>query len=109
MPDRDDEERRIIHIGPDADPAVWGDDDDDGPSFLISDARQRVQQRERAEKEATQLARRLILAFLAVMALAFVFHVLMPAFSLALPPLVPILCYVAIFAGAVMTARDQNR
>lgn len=109
MAHRDDDDRRIIHIGPDADPGGWGDDDDDAPSFLISDARERVQRRERAEKEAAQLARRLVLAFLAVVALAFVFHVLMPAFSLALPPLVPILCYVAIFAGAVMTARDQAR
>lgn len=110
MRPRDDQDRRIIHIGPGQDPADWSDDDDDDqPSFLIQDARDRLQRRERADREAAQLARRLLFAFIAVVGLAVVFHVAMPAFGLYLPAIVPILCYVAILAGAVLTARDQAR
>ena len=53
MRSRDDQDRRIIHIGPDQDPADWSDnDDDDRPSFLIQDARERLQKRERADRES---------------------------------------------------------
>jgi hypothetical protein len=110
MRHRDDEPRRIIHIGPDQDPADWSDDDgDDAPSFLIEEARERVRRREQADKESVQLARRLVFAFVAVVLLAVVFHVALPAFGLYLPPIVPILCYVAIAAGAILTARDGAR
>lgn len=110
MRPRDDHDRRIIHIGPDQDPADWSDDDaDDQPSFLIQDARDRLQRRERADKEAAQLARRLLIAFVAVVVLAVVFHIVLPSFGLALPPIVPILSYLAIVAGAVLTARDNAR
>jgi hypothetical protein len=109
MRSRDDQDRRIIHIGPDQDPADWSDNDDDRPSFLIQDARERLQKRERADRESSELARRLLYAFFAVVGLAVVFHVAMPAFGLYLPAIVPILCYVAILVGAVLTARDQNR
>lgn len=110
MRPRDDETRRIIHIGPDADPADWSDDEgDDAPSFLIEEARERVRRRDAADKEAVQLARRLVVAFIAVVLLAVVFHIVMPAFGLYLPPIVPILCYVAIAAGAILTARDAGR
>lgn len=108
MPSPSDPDRRMIHIGPGADPDAWSDRDDDGPSFLIEEARERLQRRERVEKEGVRLARRLVLAFVAVMILAVSFHIVMPAFGLYLPPVVPILCYVAIAAGAIMTARDQN-
>ena len=110
MRPRDDETRRIIHIGPDADPAAWSDDDpDDGPSFLIEEAREKVRRREQIDKESVQLARRLVFAFIAVVLLAVVFHIVMPAFGLYLPPIVPILCYVAIATGAILTARDGAR
>ncbi len=110
MRPRDDQDRRIIHIGPDHDPADWSDnDDDDQPSFLIQEARERLQSRERADRENSALARRLLYAFFAVVGLAVVFHIAMPAFGLYLPAVVPILCYVAILAGAVLTARDQSR
>ena len=111
MPSPSDPDRRMIHIGPGADPDAWSDrdnDDDDGPSFLIEEARERLQRRERSEKEGARLARRLVLAFVAVVILAAGFHIVMPAFGLYLPPVVPILCYVAIAAGAIMTARDQG-
>lgn len=109
MRSRDDQDRRIIHIGPDQDPADWSDKDDDQPSFLIQEARERLERRERADRESSELARRLLYAFFAVVGLAVVFHIAMPAFGLYLPAIVPILCYVAILAGAVLTARDQNR
>lgn len=108
MPTPSDPDRRMIHIGPGADPDAWSDRDDDQPSFLIEEARDRLHRRERSEKEGVRLARRLVLAFVAVMILAVSFHIVMPAFGLYLPPVVPILCYVAIAAGAIMTARDQG-
>lgn len=112
MRNRDDEPRRIIHIGPDSDPndPAWsGDEDDDAPSFLIRDARERVQRQDNADKETVQLARRLVIAFAAVVLLAFVFHIVMPAFGLYLPPIVPILSYAAIALGTILTARDGGR
>lgn len=114
MPSPSDPDRRMIHIGPGADPVAWSDRDDrddrddEGPTFLIEEARERLQRRERSEKESVRLARRLVLAFVAVMILAVSFHIVMPAFGLYLPPVVPILCYGAIAAGAIMTARDQG-
>jgi hypothetical protein len=106
----DDESRRIIHIGPDGERADWsGENLDDAPSYLIEDARERLRRSRQAEKESVQLARRLLFAFLAVVLLAVVFHIVMPAFGLYLPPVVPILCYVAIATGAILTARDNGR
>ena len=111
MRPRDDQDRRIIHIGPDSDPADWSDpaDPDDGPSFLIQDARERLERTDRADREAVQLARRLLFAFFAVVVLAVVFHVALPAFGQRLPVIVPFLCYVAIAAGAILTAREDRR
>lgn len=115
MPRPDDPDQQgIIHIGPGSDPnqTPWSDrsdrDDGDTPSFLIGDARERLQRRQHAEREGVRLARRLVLAFVAVVLLAAAFHIVMPAFGLYLPPILPILCYVAIAAGAIMTARDQG-
>jgi uncharacterized membrane protein YbhN (UPF0104 family) len=109
MRPRDDQDRRIIHIGPDADPAGWTDDPEDGPPFLIKDARERPERAEQADRETAEVARRLVYAFVVVVLLAVVFHVAMPAFGLHLPAIVPILCYLAILAGAVLTARDNAR
>ena len=49
-----------------------------------------------------------MVAFVAVVLLAVVFHVVMPIFGLRLPAIVPILCYAAIAFGAILTARDQD-
>lgn len=105
-PRDDDPPRRIVHIGPgdDADTPTW--DDDDRPSFLIEDARRRIHAEQSADKERSALANRLLIAFVAVVLLAVVFHIVMPAFKLHLPPIVPILSYAAIAAGAILTARD---
>jgi hypothetical protein len=108
MRPRDEQPRRIIHIGPDADPTVPDrQEEHDAPSFLIEDARERVRREDDAARERTQLARRLTIAFIAVVLLAVGFHIIMPAFGLRLPPLVPVLSYAAIAAGAILTARDN--
>lgn len=106
MRDRDEEDRRIVHIGPKA----QGPDAplDDQPSYLIEEARERIRKADQREKETTAVARRLIVAFIAVVLLAVVFHIVMPVVGLHLPPIVPILCYVAIAFGAILTARDQD-
>lgn len=108
MPTPSDPDRRIIHIGPGAEAESWSDRDDDGPSFLLEEARERIHRRERSEKEGVRLARRLVMAFVAVAILAAVFHIAMPAFGVHLPPVVPILCYVTIATGAIMSARNPG-
>lgn len=109
-PRDDDQDRRIIHIGPDQDPADWSDDaDDDRPSFLIEEARERLQKRERVDRETSALTRRLLYAFFAVVILAVSFHVVVPAFGLYLPPVVPIMCYAAILAGSVLSIFENAR
>lgn len=102
----DGEPRRIVHIGP---PEAHrpGAPLDDQPSFLIEEARERIRADDDRNKEASALARRLVYAFVAVAVLALVFHVVMPAFKLHLPPVVPLMCYAAIAAGAILTAREN--
>jgi len=100
------EPRRIVHIGPgDAEPRP-GAPLDDQPSYLIEEARERVRQDDDRNREVSLVAKRLVVAFVLVAVLAVVFHIVMPAFGLRLPPVVPLLCYAAIAFGAIMTARD---
>ena len=105
----ENEPRRIVHIGPgDAEPRP-GAPLDDQPSYLIEEARERIRDEQRIKdqhKEVSLVARRLVIAFVLVAILAVVFHIVMPAFGLRLPPVVPLMCYAAIAFGAIMTARD---
>lgn len=108
MRPRDDQPRRVVHIGPDHDPTDTRSDGEERPSFLIEDERTRVEAEQGRKRENNALARRLVGAFVAVVLLAVVFHLVMPAFKLRLPPVVPVLCYLAIAAGAILSARDAN-
>ncbi len=100
------ERRRIVHIGPGDPEPRPGAPLDDQPSFLIEEARERLRSEEDRNKEVSAVARRLVVAFVLVVILAVVFHIVMPAVGLRLPPVVPLLCYAAIAFGAIMTARD---
>lgn len=98
--------RRIVHIGPGDPEPRPGAPLDDQPSYLIEEARERLRHDDDRNKEVSQVARRLVVAFVFVVILAVVFHIVMPAVGLRLPPIVPLLCYAAIAFGAIMTARD---
>ncbi|MFK7960724.1 MAG: hypothetical protein AB8G96_09370 [Phycisphaerales bacterium] len=101
-----DDQRRIVHVGP-SEEARPGAPLDDQPSYLIEEARERLRKDDDHNKEASAVARRLVIAFVAVAILAVVFHVVMPAFGLALPPVVPLMCYAVIAAAAILTLRDE--
>ncbi len=79
----------------------------DDPATLLEEARQRVRDEDRKNRESSKLARRLLVALLAIAVLGTVFYLLMPRFGLRLPPLVPVLCFISIAAGALLTFRED--
>lgn len=97
--DNDDHERSPqFFIGP-------GSSDD--PGTLLDEARQRVRDEDARNKESHKLARRLLMALLLIVLLSVVFYVVMPYYGLRLSPMVPLLCFISIVAGAVLTYRDS--
>lgn len=78
-------------------------------SYLIDEARERIREEDDRNKEGVKLARRLIVAFVLVCLLGIVFYAVLPQWGLRLPPIVPALSFIAIFAGAVLTALDENK
>jgi len=78
------------------------------PNALLDDARRRVRSEDERNKESFKLARRLLLAFVFIVLLGVVFYLVLPYYGLRLPPLVPILCFGAIAAGAILSFRDSG-
>lgn len=76
------------------------------PDSLLDDARARVREEDDRNKESHRLAKRLFIALLAIIALGVIFYFVFPAFGLRLPPFVPMLCYAAIAAGAILSYRE---
>ena len=76
------------------------------PESLLKDARDRVRKEDERNKESSRLARRLFVALLLIVMMGIVFYLVLPYFGLRLPPLVPLLCYAAIAAGAILSFRD---
>ncbi len=93
--------------------------DDRVPQFLIGpeshgdslmdEARERVRQEDEQNKEGVKLARRLVIAFILIVLLGVVFYVVLPQYGLKLDPIVPVLSFLAILIGAVMTAVEENK
>lgn len=96
------------------------DDQDRSPQFfigpetrgevpsLLDDARDRVRDEDEKNKESARLARRLFMALILIAAMSIVFYVVMPYYGLRLPPYVPILCFISIATGAILTYRDTG-
>lgn len=78
-------------------------------SYLIEDARERIREQDEQNKEGVKLARRLIVAFILILLLGVIFYAVLPQWGLRLPPIVPALSFIAILAGAVLSAMDQTK
>ncbi|RMH12962.1 MAG: hypothetical protein D6695_05360 [Planctomycetota bacterium] len=97
---RDPDGRMLI--GPGFDPAASPLDDQ--PAELIESARHRLRESERKPREDIQIMRRLIVAFLLVAVIAVLSFVILPQYGLHLPPMVPLLAFVVIVVGSLMSA-----
>lgn len=75
----------------------------------MDEARERVRAEDEQNKEGVKLARRLVVAFILILILGVVFYVVLPEYGLKLDPMVPVLSFVAILVGAVMTAAEENK
>jgi len=78
---------------------------DDAPDVLIDHARESLrheQASQRHEEQGKRLARRLFIAFVIVMLLAFGFFVLLPQFGMEMPPIVPLMAFGVILAAALL-------
>lgn len=78
----------------------------DDPESLLKDARKRVRDEDDRNKESHRLARRLFVALLLIILLGIIFYLVLPTYGLRLPPFLPILCYAAIAAGAILSFRE---
>lgn len=83
-----------------------GPDTPSDPESLLDDARQRIRDEDNKNKESHKLARRLLVAFVLIVLLGVMFYLILPHYKLRLPPFVPILCFIAIAAGAILTLRE---
>ena len=109
-PDRDNEHHEGFRIGPGGSTPPRDDHHDawDDPDDLLEQARLRIRAQDEQNREGVKLARRLIVAFVLIMILGVVFYAVLPQYNLRLPPIVPALSFIAIVAGAILTARDQD-
>ncbi|MBL4809150.1 MAG: hypothetical protein JKY43_03710 [Phycisphaerales bacterium] len=94
---------------PESNPLIGPDGIIDDSSQLMDQARERVRLEDEQNKEGVKLARRLVTAFILVLILGVVFYVVLPQYGLRLDPLVPVLSFLAILIGAVMTAVEENK
>ena len=94
---------------PRSNPLIGPDGIIDDSSRLIDEARERIRAEDEQNKEGVKLARRLIVAFILILILGVVFYVVLPQYGLKLDPIVPVLSFLAILIGAVMTAVEENK
>ena len=100
MDDRDPHDevnRPRLYIGPETERDA---------SSLLDEARERVRDEDEQNKESNRLAKRLFFALVLIVAMSIIFYVVMPYYGLRLPPYVPMLCFAAIAAGAILTLRE---
>ena len=79
------------------------------PASLLNEARDRIHEEDAKNKESVKLARRLFIAMILITILGIVFYIVLPYYSIRLSPTVPILSFLAIFAGAVLTGIEESR
>lgn len=91
-------------IGPDTPTGMPTD-----PDSLLNEARDRIHDEDANNKESVKLARRLFIAMILITVLGMVFYIVLPYYGIRLSPTVPILSFLAIFAGAVLTAIEDAK
>ncbi|MEZ6318960.1 MAG: hypothetical protein R3B49_09445 [Phycisphaerales bacterium] len=94
-----DPDTPVLRIGPGSDPS--------DPAALMARARAEAR-RQDEERYGRAIAKRLFIAFLACLLIALACFVLVPAWvGVHVPPYVPLLSFLAIAAGAIMTMPDR--
>lgn len=97
-------------IGPGIDPtrqpppATPPPTDPDTSHDLLEDARLKIRCENEEEEQTIALTRRLVVAFVLIVLIGAVFFIVMPYYGMNLPPIMPILVFIAIAAGALLTA-----
>ncbi len=99
-----EQDRSSFYIGPGSSSTP-----PDDPDRLLDEARERIRKQDEQNKEGVRLARRLAIAFILIAILGVVFYVVLPEFGLRLDPIVPVMSFIAIFIGAVLTASEENK
>ncbi|KAA0213298.1 MAG: hypothetical protein DYG94_11785 [Leptolyngbya sp. PLA3] len=82
---------------------------DDQPSMLIEDARRRLREQDEGPGESMAILKRLVVAFVVVALLAVLCLVVLPRYNVHLPPMVPLLAFVVIVVGALMSSYTPPR
>lgn len=82
---------------------------DDQPSMLIEDARRRLREQEGGPGESMAVLKRLVIAFVLVALLAVLCLVVLPRYNVHLPPTVPLLAFVVIVVGTLMSSYTPPR
>ena len=95
-------------IGPDM-PTGMPTGQSTDPASLLNEARERIHHEDANNKESVKLARRLFIALILITVLGVVFYIVLPYYGIRLSPTVPILSFLAIFAGAVLSALEEAR
>ncbi|MEQ8769868.1 MAG: hypothetical protein RIB60_05095 [Phycisphaerales bacterium] len=80
------------------------------PTDLLEQARAEARRREEEDKLGARVARRLLLAFIACLIIGVLCFVVVPNYAgITIPPIVPLLSFGAIAAGALVTMpRDES-
>jgi len=76
---------------------------------LMDEARERIRAEDEQNKEGVKLARRLVIAFILIMLLGVVFYAVLPQYGLRLDPMIPILSFLTILIGAILTAVEEAK
>ena len=76
---------------------------------LLNDARERIHDEDAKNKESVKLARRLFIAMILITILGIGFYIVLPYYGIRLSPTVPILSFLAILIGTVLTAIEDER
>jgi len=90
-------------IGPGIDPTKPAAGTDPAHD-LLEDARLKVRCENEEEEQAVALTHRLVIAFVLIVIIGAVFFIVMPYYGMNLPPIMPLLVFVAIAVGALLTA-----
>ena len=83
--------------------------DSSDPASLLNEARERIHDEDAKNNETVKLARRLFIAMILVALLGIVFYIVLPYYGIRLSPTVPILSFLAILAGTVLSAMEEHR
>ncbi len=76
---------------------------------LMDEARDRIRAEDENNKEGVKLARRLVVAFILIVLLGVVFYAVLPQYGLKLDPMIPVLSFLTILIGAVLTAAEEAK